>query len=165
MAYEGDQITRVSERLSDWAWADRVSPRTVMWMTAVWLIAVWSLCIFLIARDAAIENFFLIMMLAPGNLVGIAGLGHRSSETPPDEWQQSLRLKAFMWGGNLTLAAIGLYVAFAMGLADNAWYWQPEAERHWTIVFLLIVTTWMCLTSFAAAWLTPSYAAELDEYE
>lgn len=165
MTYKGDLVTRTSERLSDWAWAGRVSPRTVMAMTGFWLLAVWSVSIFLILRDAEIENIWLILMLMPGNLVGLAGLGHRSGETALDEWQQAMRLKAFMWGGNLTLAAIGLYAAFAMGLADHDWFWQPHSEKHWTIVFLLIATTWMCLTSFAAAWLTPAYASDIDEFD
>ncbi|MCA0910967.1 hypothetical protein [Qipengyuania gaetbuli] len=165
MEYKGDLVTRASERFSDWAWSGRVSPRTLMIMTGVWLVAVWGLSIVLILKDAEIENFWLIMMLMPGNLVGLAGLGHRADGPALDEWQKAMRLKAFMWGGNLTLAGIALFAALAMGLADNSWFWQPLSEKHWMIVFLLIATTWMCLTSFAAAWLTPAYAAGIDEYE
>ena len=165
MAYKGDLVTRTGERLADWAWAGRLSPRTVMLLAGLWLVAIWALCIFLIKEDKLIEPQTFLVLLMPGNLIGTAGLRHRSSEAPPDEWEQALRAKAFVWGGNVTLGVIALWMAFSMGLADNSWFWQPSTEGHWTIVFLLAVTTWMSATTIAAAWFTPPYAAEIDEYD
>ena len=165
MAYKGDLVTRTGERFSDWAWAGRMSPRTVMLLAGLWLVTIWALCVFLIVEDKTIEPHLFLLLLMPGNLIGTAGMGHRSSDTPPDEWQQAMRTKAFMWGGNLTLGVIALWMAFTMGLADNSWFWQPATEAQWTIVFLLAVTTWMSATTIAAAWLTPAYAAEIDEFE
>lgn len=165
MSYKGDLIARSGERFSDWAWSGRLSPKAVMILAAGWLVAVWILGILLLLYDSEIEGYLFVLLLMPGNVLGTAGLGHRHGEAGPDEWQRANRNKAFMWGGNLTLAAIALYTAFAMGLADNAWFWTPQTQDEWTVALLLIVTSWMCLTTISAAWQTPSYAAELDEYE
>lgn len=165
MSYKGDLIARSGGRFSDWAWSRRLSPRAVMVLATGWLLAVWVLGILLLQYGSEIEGYLFIMLLMPGNVLGTVGLGNRHGDAPPDEWQRARRDKAFMWGGNLTLAAIGLYTALATVLADYAWFWTPQTEDEWTVAFLLIVTSWMCLTTISAAWQTPSYAAELDEYE
>ena len=163
MSYKGDIIARSGERLTDWAWSGRLSPRWVIAIATVWLLIVWTFGILIAVYDVDFEMVLPLALLMPGNVLGVTFLGRRQGEPSADEWQRARRDRAFMWGGNLTLGLVVLWLASTMGFAEASWFWQPQTQGDWMAAFLLVVTTWLSLTTIAAAWLTPSYAADLDD--
>ncbi|MEZ5682020.1 MAG: hypothetical protein R3E14_12095 [Erythrobacter sp.] len=96
-------------------------------------------------------------------LIAKGVLGRAGPEAPPlDEWQKTLRACAFLWGANIAIVAAIIFSFYLALVTGRDGWWVPTVRSDWAAIAFLIVVLWLTSCTFAAGWLTPAYAAELD---
>ena len=163
MAYKGDHATRSLERVSSWAWSGRFTPRAIM-AVAVFFFLVGMIIgtISIIAQfTIPISGFNAIMLFSFVIAARVLGRGDAGTEML-DEWQKTLRARAFLWGANITLIVVGAFLLYLALAEGRAGWWAPGVRSDWLAIAFMTFTLWITGCTFAAGWLTPSYAGDID---
>lgn len=168
MTYRGNKHTVQLDRLATRLTGSQVrygltGPRMVMAGNAIFLLA--SVAGLIGAARGAEFGHPILMAAIIGSLVYKATIELKErGYAPPDERESAIRWKSFAIGAGLSVGLVGMWAVLLSSFADSG-MWFPQSPDQWSPVGLFLMGLTTQVSSIVAAWMTPTYATELNADE
>lgn len=166
MAYEGNRVSEWLDRLAITGLGNNadngVSPRLSILANLIFLAAGIVGLVLCAQGDVGSGIVFGAMFAASTHTVIVEQ--RTRGNVPRDEREQAIFWKATAIGAGVSCVLTAGWVMFLGNFVDDG-MWMPDRPEEWRAAGLFILGLMMQIINIAAAWMTPSYAAELFDEE
>ena len=166
MAYEGDRIAegldRAAMRVTGLqVHTGKIGPRTTIFATLIFM-SVTAIGMYLTVQGAKAGQG-LVFSAAMGSLaIKLFNDYKERGNGPLDERELAIYWKANAIGAMIPLIGVAVWSLFLGNFADFG-MWYPREKFEWVALCFLLLGLMTQIGLIVTGWLTPSYAADLDE--
>lgn len=166
MAYEGNKVSDRLDRLAI-AWVgigaeNGTAPRLSILANLVFMAAGIAGLVLCAQGDFGSGIVFAAMFAGSTHTVIVEH--KKRGNAPLDERERAIFWKAMAIGALVPCVLAALWALFLAPFADQG-MWYPDRPEEWRAVGFFILGLMTQIANVASAWMTPAYAAELDDDE